>query len=274
MGRTKFAHVFWAHYGTGYSVKLHLQNMVPPNTVTLKPPLPLELREADIQISIPVTEQEINFRIDHRAFDFMITNFYLELVKTELTKLRKKSQRSVPSNAEMAILGEGERLHRLSEQIAGTTMFADFLENLVKNLLLWDWHGNQKIKVPENFFASAFTKAKEIAVSTKSADVDLPQLLDFLKINTVRVMHMELTETFCRFRSETSRLQKMLLDLGFQQPIFYDIVNQCKFLPVPSYSSSRYCRGLARPNLGNIFRMNCSVRSPLVLCLSRDPRRQ
>ena len=132
----------------------------------------------------------------------------------------------------------------------------------------------QKIRVPENFFLAAFEKAREVANTTRSADVDLPQLLDFLKINTVWVTHMELTETFCHFRAETSRLQRQLVDLGFQQPIFYDIVKQCKFLPVPSSSSRKYCEGLTSPNFGNISRIKFSCWSPWVFLLSRDPNKQ
>ena len=233
----KFQDLYWTHHGAAYSAILHIQGIVPPNTVTIIPPMKIN-DEMGFQITIPVPDQTIQFKIDHRAMVFMIGNFYNQLLSSEL-RLVRESDRKEAEDTFSAKLGLDPSPTKLPVKLAAVTMFSDFLEFIVSTLLLWDWNGNSKFGVPDRFFSAAYTFAKDRAKQSRPTSIPLPTMFDFLSPGTPWLTRHRLMLAFKRFKTETTRLQKILSDLGFIQPIIYELLG--KRLKFQFYSRTPSC---------------------------------
>ena len=204
--------------------------------------------ELGFHLTIPTPEQTIQFKIDHRSVVFMISRFYQSLLGSELKVVREMDSKE-KSDSTLSMMGCEPSPSRLPTKLVAVTMFSDFLEFIAQTLILWDWHGNTKFDIPDRFLSAAYDFAKKRAKLSRPSSVPIPTMFDFLSPGTPWLTRHRLMTSFKRLKAETTRLQKQMIDLGFVQPVLYELLGIFDFdLQTPSCSLISYCSEALSPS--------------------------
>ena len=94
---------------------------------------------------------------------------------------------------------------------------------MLSDLLIWDWNSNPDFEIKQDFISDAYDHAKKNF--PKNVDEKFCPRIDDLVENFTGdfVKTMDLTEAFTTIKAEASELQKFLINLGFNQPVIFEI---------------------------------------------------
>lgn len=215
----KFDRKTWISHGY-YSLRLYLQDNVPPNILHLSLPKP----SGPNPISIPTIDQEIHIDMDLRHFNHMIDKEIEKIKSNELARFPNLHSQIVDVDA----LDEDNQYWRAKTILIKIALH--LANNLLKKLLLFDWSKNTDYENRPTIFTDEASKSQKWAIRSGLVkgphDKDLPGVLDLLSSPVTHwVKAKGAGDTYKRIQDRVNNISNILTNLGFEHPPPFGLIS-------------------------------------------------